>query len=468
MADTSFNPSEAEIISIKITSYDGSKTEDLSTNFYYEFGVKQSIDSPAWQGYIKVIDAIGFLEKFPLRAEEKMELKLIASDLNTEINLYTNIIKVTDIQPLQSNNGSSYTIHFVSEETFKGGTRSVSKAYDLQTSDTVREVFNTYYSNIPTKENASTQDSVHDRVLPFGARRYLITETQKRKQQRNLFIQDTASRSRLVIPRLTPAETMQMLGARSYNPETPSCTFRFFETLENYYFCTDEFLVKDIENDHVIQLYYSPTASVDPKAPLDQINRIESLHIAQKSIDLEKDVFSGSYRSEVTELDFVRKKANIRNFNYDTDGKYMDMKGDIRSLDDNPHTEEFRNDIFTKENARSFMIFKDYQSSGDLSSNIHRNRFLSEIIQNRVSYLSHLNNTQVEVSLKGRLDIRPGYIVNLNIPELSTGTLNNETLSGRYLIKSTSHVISEGVLETSLQLSKFDWNRGDVWFWCRS
>jgi len=106
MADTSFNPSEAEIISIKITSYDGSKTEDLSTNFYYEFGVKQSIDSPAWQGYIKVIDAIGFLEKFPLRAEEKMELKLIASDLNTEINLYTNIIKVTDIQPLQSNNGS--------------------------------------------------------------------------------------------------------------------------------------------------------------------------------------------------------------------------------------------------------------------------------------------------------------------------------------------------------------------------
>ena len=89
----------------------------------------------------------------------------------------------------------------------------------------------------------------------------------------------------------------------------------------------------------------------------------------------------------------------------------------IKGLEKTKH----RKENFTDKNARQFMIFKDYTSRGDRPSNILPNQHFPDIAHNRVSYYHHLNNTQVVAQMKGRLDIKPGMIINLDMKALNAG-----------------------------------------------
>jgi hypothetical protein len=294
-------------------------------------------------------------------------------------------------------------------------------------------------------------------LLPFNSYRYPIID----EPTRQFIVQPTYPSTNLIIPRLTPSEAMFFVAARAYNPDTPSQTFRFFETLENYYFCTDEYFLKGITAEDVVPMYYAPIVSYDAVNAAGQLNRIETLHVLSKGIDTSTDLFSGSYRNEVVEIDFIRRRLDISKFNYD-DARYIDMTGTTKSISNNPHTEQFRKDTFTENNARRFMIFRNYTRQGDMASTLRADEKLAEIVHNRVSYYHHLNNTSVMAGLKGRLDIRPGMIVDLQIKNLdgiSASIGINQTMSGRYLVQSTMHSRDdEGTLNTMLKMAKFDWS----------
>jgi hypothetical protein len=251
-----------------------------------------------------------------------------------------------------------------------------------------------------------------------------------------------------------------MLASRAYNPDTPSLSYRFFETFENFYFCTDEYFIKDVRDDETQKLFYAPVVDYDGPAE-GNTQRIESLEIVSKGIDTVTDIYSGSYRSKVTEIDFVRGAVNYRNFDYNNT-RYIDMSGTPRDLNFNPHTERFRQDMFREDNAKQFMVFRDHLRNGDTVSSLRNEQHLSEIIQNRTSYYYHLNNTSLGASLMGRLDLRPGQIVELDLLSLSgldQGQGLNKTMSGRYLIQTVSHSSNgEGSLVTQLRMAKFDWS----------
>ena len=452
-----FNPSTCDVTEAIVRSHDGSSSQDIS-DMVVAFEIAQSMDSVSYDGTLTVLDTIGFLEDFPLRSEETIELKIISYDLQTEVSLKTHIYKISDIIPSESNNGILYVIHFVSKITFDASLRKVVKSYRGSPSTSAKELFNTYFSRIGQADYLDQNN--RGRVLPLATGRYNITA----ETERNIYIQPAGNLSKIIIPYLTPSEAMVFLAARSFAGDvSPSQTFRFFETLENYYFATDEYFIKDVSDADVINLFYSPASSLDPTRPQDQLNRIENLQIISKGIDAANDVYSGAYRTTVTELDLIRRRVDYLKFDYSRDAKYIDMSGSPRRLRDNPHTEQFRNDAFTEENARQFMVFRDYTRSGDIPTSLHTDKFVSQIIANRVSYYHHLNNTTVSASLKGRLDLRPGNIVNLNIKALSAnaGQQINDTMSGRYLVKSTMHSRDmDGILNTSLVLIKFDWSKG--------
>ena len=60
----------------------------------------------------------------------------------------------------------------------------------------------------------------------------------------------------------------------------------------------------------------------------------------------------------------------------------------------------------------------------------------------------------------------PGMIVNLDVQNMDgVNTLSKHTnLSGKYLVVGTIHARSKesNTLNTALELSKFDWSKGDV------
>lgn len=450
-----FNPSVCEIQKAEIISYNNTTRRDITSNFIGRFEITQSMDAVAYSGWLFVVDTIGILDGLPIRGEETLNLWLKGMDLGTEVRLSTRIHKVSDITPTQSSNGVTYKLHFVSKTTFNSTTKRITEAHVDTVSTMVHKMFNSYYAKLGL--GTSKSENNDKKFLPFNSTRYSIID----EPTRQFIIQPTVRSTNLIIPRLTPSEAMFFVGARAYNPETPSQTFRFFETLENYYFCTDEYFLKGITAEDVVPMYYAPVVSYDAVNAAGQLNRIESLHVLSKGIDTSTDLFSGSYRNEVVEIDLIRRRLDISKFNYD-DAKYIDMTGTVKSASSNPHTEKFRTDTFTENNARRFMIFRNYTRQGDMATTLRADEKLAEIVHNRVSYYHHLNNTSVMAGLKGRLDIRPGMIVDLQIKNLdgiSTSIGINQTMSGRYLVQSTVHSRDdEGTLNTMLKMAKFDWS----------
>jgi len=456
MAD--YNPSTCDITKCVITSYDGSTDVDLTTNFVSKFEINQSMGALAYDGNISVLDTAGILEGFPLRAEEYMELWIKSYDTGLEVKLKTRIHKITDIEPSPSVNGITYKIHFVSETTFEAGKRKITEPYQMSVAGMAYEVFKRHFGKI-SGEGTQQDPYINNRILPLQTKAWNI---ESEVYKRYLYIQRTVGATKVIIPDLSPQDSMFFIAARAYNPQSPSQTFRFFETLENYYFCTDEFFLKGLRDSDVEPLFFSPVAENLPDVPESQLQRVEEMRVLNKGIDSSTDIHSGAYRNEVVELDFIRRIHSINRFNFD-DAKYVDMSGQPKNLDSNPHTEQFRKDTFTKDNARRFMIFRNYARNGDLTSNLSADKHFTDIVQNRVSYFHHLNNTAVACAMKGRLDLRPGMVVNLDVKKLQatneSNSLVNESLSGRYLIQSTNHTRDNaGTLNTSLTLVKFDWS----------
>jgi hypothetical protein len=456
-----FNPAGCDITQAIIRSHNGSKELDISPSIV-EFEIVQSMDNVSYNGTITVLDTIGLLEGFPLRAEETMQLTIVGYDLGTEINLITHIYKVSDILPSESNNGVLFVIHFVSNITYNASKRRIVRAYRGKIDEIVKEVFDTYFTKLGNGQTTDQDPRARSaRQLPYETTKYSIID----EPERNFYIQPTAGQAKSTIPYYTPTEAMNFLASRSFAGDTcPSQTFRFFETLEDYFFATDEyFIARNSVADSIDTLFYAPVSSLHPDSIDGQINRIEDLRILNKGIDTATDIFSGSYKNSVLELDLIRGRVNLQRFDYSNDkqARYIDMSGNPRNLEDNPHTPEFRKDTFTDENERPFLVFRDYTGNGDIPSYLHNDRHVSEIISNRVSYYHHLHNTTVFASLKGRIDLRPGKMINLDIKQLNSSSVLqiNDTMSGKYLIKSVSHKRGmDGILNTGLQLVKFDWS----------
>lgn len=459
MADT--NPSTYEITKAIITTYDKSIQKDISATVISSFQITQSMNATSWYGSCDVLDAAGLLEGLPIRGEEYFEIWIKAFDTQTEVKLKTRIHGVTDIKPSSSSNSLTYTLNFVSESTFNASLKRLTQAYVSTVGRMVKEMFHDNFSKLSEQQsNLDPHDS--SKTLPVQTNAIKILSDE---YDRYLFVQPTLTRQRIIIPDLSPADAMVFVAARGYSTDSPSCTFRFFETLENYYFTTDEYFLKGVRDQDVEEFFYAPVVSMEGTNMDAQLARIEEINILSKGIDTGLDVNSGSYTNEVAEIDLVRKTFNINKFNYDKDAKFVDMDGTTRDINSNSHTKKFRDETFTSNNAKRFLLFRNYTRPGDLTSNVDNNKHISEITQNRISYYHHLNNTVLAVSLKGRLDLRPGQVIDLNLKAFKGTDSNifeeNDTLSGKYLIQSTVHKGDpEGILNTILRLAKFDWSIG--------
>ena len=459
MPDTQFNPGSADVIEAIMTSHDGTKSQNI-TGQITEFSLSQSMNSASYNGSLTLLDSISLFEGFPIRGEETIELKLQGHDLNTEVKIKTHVYSVDNITVDESSNKLLFTINFVSNLTYKASKRRVIKSFQRKSMDQIaRLLFNTYFGPLGEKKYL---DPVTNRTLEYAAYVMPITE----EDEKNFILQPTANMTNCTIPNYVPVQAMQFLSNQCFQPETPSCSFKFFETVDNFYFCTDEYFIKTAQRKEIIDLFYAPASSYDPRKPLDQINRIEELTIINKGLNTGHDIFSGAYKNKTTEVDLIRRKLVTKIWGYDKDAKYIDMSGSPRNIADDTHTPKFREDTFTDENARDFLVFKDYQQNGDIPSSLHTDRFMPQIIANRLSYKHHLGKTTLAAKMKGRLDIRPGMIVNLDITNLD-GVANNaernQTMSGKYLVETVNHNRdSSGTLHCGLRLQKFGWSKGEV------
>ena len=463
MTEGTFTSSGYSIESAKIFPYGTEVTGRRDAGFFniseqiVGITFTQSISNVSYSGVINVVDSVGLLERAPLRGEEFLELKLRTYDTGTNLTLRLQVYKITDVE--LSNNATvySYNLHVVSKTTYDSSKRLITSSFKGSSNQIAKEIFSEYYTSVG---GASSLDE-NNKTLPYASKKYKIQSDSPRE----LTIQPGEGIQKIIVPRYRPAKALSFLAERSYTSETSSFTFRFFETFAGYFFVTDEYLLKrgetrnDIEEKN-IKLFYSPIGSNDPRYPEDMIGRVEQISNPVR-IDTAGDLILGGYKNSVYEIDLVRRAATLKKYDYLKDGsKYIDASGQERKTQNMPHTSDFIEETFTDENSKRFMVFRDYQQPGDIPGPLRTEQHFAEMLMHRNAYNHHLNALSVLASMKGRLDITPGRIVDLDVRNVDVNqSAKNEQMSGRYLVHTVNHNFKGDELNTTMKLSKFDWSK---------
>lgn len=427
MSDFSL-PGQYKLLSATLSSPEGVTIE--FSGFIPVFKIEESINSDCIQGYAEVYDNVGHLENVPIRGEEDLVIQ-IEDVLKKKTTYELKIYKVTDVEINDTNDGLRYTIHFVSKSRFDASFRRIIEPFD----DTIDKIAETLFK----------------KYYPQGSSELLLEETK--------------GKFRCIIPNYTPMQAMNFLASRAYSTNSPSCSFRFFETVNNYFFVSDEYLInRALENPQDIKTFgYNEALDKSGEEFEAQMANIIELRNEDR-VNTMADLISGAYRSHVIEIDILKKKVNLpgvsQENSYDYTQKsatYVSTSG--RGAAQSRHSSGFISSYFTQENERRYIVVKDYEDdSGELQ--IRGDQFLPEIVQNRTAYRHHLNNTIVTATINGRLDLNAGDIINIQIPQFNSSSQRgiNRQLSGYYMIDTMVQNFTRDVHTTSFKLLKYDWS----------
>lgn len=417
--------------------------------------IHESVGSQMLMGTVEVYDSIGLLEAYPLRGEERLQLEISDSMNNLRIwDLF--VYKIDNVKTQAVNKLVTYTMHFITYQSFLANTRIITQAFkNKKISEIAKEIFDESYN--PTNDNLK---SVSSKANSFNE---TFDGTKK-----DLVLEGTEGNVRLVIPRMTTQQAMDFLVRRSYSGFSPSCSFRFFESSDSFFFVSDEYLYEraNTESRTFTFTFYDKIAR-DGMEFLQEINNLDTVKNSHRVNSLD-DIHGGAYRNRVLEVDSMKRIANIKDEGYDymkVRGQYFPNTADTNLVD--RHTDEFVEAYARVDNARRYILSRDYSETADVSSyELAGERHYKDIIQNKLPFLKHLTSIAIEASGPPRLDIAIGDIIDLEIYKLAADTSSesipiNKQLSGKYLVLGLTRTFNLEEGRNIYTMVKMNWNEGD-------
>lgn len=402
--------------------------------------ITESVQSDSIRGSMRVVDSSGLLENYPMRGEENVYIEI--EDALGNIRSYQCFIyKIDNVSSSNNNDLASYTLHFVSLQRFIADQRRVTSSYNKRVSEIVQDIFNNYcrpVSSGPVNRDSSTT------------------------QVKQIVVEDTEGELKVIIPRLTPIQALKFLESRAYSASSSTCSFRFFESADSFYFVTDEFLLdKAASSDKIFEFTNTADIKQSNDYYLQRFANFDTFTNVAR-VDTFDDLHSGAYRNKVMVLDIVNRVTNISEpaFNYsEARASYFKGMEQFTGVVDK-HSDRFINTVFTDENARRFLMVRDFveENAGQLRGE----QYIPQIAANRLAYFKNLDSVKITTTGAGRLDITCGDFIRFIIPEFmhvdKEKELNNQ-LSGVYMVESITRTIDKEVYTNQYTLVKRNWAR---------
>lgn len=467
MADQkgAFNPSRCEITSAEIVPFGkmvGDKSNINIADMIAAFSMHTALNKSALHGKCDVYDAIGILENFPLRGEEEIHLTIKAFDLQTELELACFIYKIDDLDIRKDQNGLSYTLHWVSKTSYEASRRSFITSFNGKTSSKiVEDLFKKYYHGGVGMEPYTPSFAKNKEELPEGTKAFRLGKLGDKG--RYLYIEKTEHPMQLTIPDLSPAQAIQFVARRTWGMEpNAGSSFRWFENVNGFYFVSDEWLYEYGKLNGGLQFQYGAFISLDAEDAIEQMTSLSQFGNPLR-VDTGNQIQEGAYKVKIIEVDILKQNITdySHSFDYQKDflNKFRDSTGNKATIKNDIHTEDFIKKTFTDENAKRFMIIRDYKD--DTSSKAFKSETnFRNLVAQRTFYRMHSLATSVVGVTDGRLDVKAGDVVRINTlsKNISSDKEDNPQISGRFLVTSVDNDVENGELKTVMSMFKYDWS----------
>lgn len=384
-----------DLKSCLIQNYDRSKTTDIS-NLITSFTITEGINQVMISCTLNLLDTTNLLDDFPIQGEELVTIE-IEDFFGTEQSYEFQVYKISPVQQDYASKKLLYSLSMYSLDFMRTETFEVRKSYTGNIETTVSDIYAEYFTGNKDMDTEQT-DGVQT----------------------------------LVIPALTPFESMLFLARKAYTQASPSATFRFFETRDDFKFVTYEELISRVDRNNIpeekMYTYYDPKTM--ESTPEESMKNLLSYQVT-KRFNLLSEARSGAMINRTLLLDLSKKTIE------ETEYKHYEERDGQKSVDvtQKPlHSSRFIEDFFTEDNIlQSYIVFKDTTKPES---------YYDEILPRRVSTNYYFNAINVYAQAYGSFKFNVGDVIKIDLPRPSaeTGDIeDHETQSGFYIVETIKH-----------------------------
>jgi hypothetical protein len=390
-------------------------------SIFEELNIFDSILMPCMSGNILIKDSIGLSKRLLFDGSEFLDIDISKSDESSG----TNIVKTFRIfkQSDRSNvNQTSevYILHFVSEEMIYSEQQKISQSYTG------------IYSDIATS---------------------VLIDYLKVPKNKIGVIEPTKGISSSIVPLLSPIDTLNWLTKRSVS-QNDLADFLFFENKLGFNF---------VSLSNLFSIKTSLTINFKPKNLSDSVSE-EFLGVRDynmsTSFDILENTKNGFYSNRFVGFDIltrtlVESDLGIKNH---YKGNHLNKNPNIYSSL-NREGKDPGIMPFSKVSLYSFQLYRnkwEYVNSNDseTASIIDETH---KYIPQRKAILHNLLQRKMNISLPGNFFITSGHVLNIDAHSFSLQDdkteKNDKSISGKYLVIATRHMINPQKHETFCELA---------------
>lgn len=387
-------------------------------NLLVELKIYENMSSPFITGTLMISDATALSTSLPFVGQEMLilEIETPTPDLSQEFSgldkrlrriVAFHIYKMSG-QANVAMKSKFYSLHFVSLEGFKDMNVALSSTYRGKISDVVRTI---------------------------------LTSNKGLETEKSLAIEDTNNSVVYTSNFWNPSRNMYYLAGRAIN-SINSPSYFFFENNEGFVFASLEAMYSTPILQEFIR---DPKTRVGNNVPNidEEYKRVLDMSSSDTVFDYIEQKELGAFGSTIYEVSFDRKA----------------LRKNIIANGDNPFAT-------TPSDPKNLALVAD-PTSNIMEQYIHRTlhngyKNLSPTHgSKRALLLKNLQNITTNVQVFGRLDYTVGRMVNLTVYKDQTvdektedSKLEDELLSGNYIISSLCHIITRNNHICNMELSK--------------
>jgi hypothetical protein len=394
------------------------------TKLFQEINIFDSLLSPVISGAVVIVDSIGLSAKLLFDGSEVL-LVNIGKDTDSDsfrLKKAFRIYRQSNRATLQQNS-EIYTLEFVSDEFMLSEQLRINQSYQNTYGETVKKIL-TNYLKVPEQK------------------------------LKGIFEPTTGVRD-IVIPNLKPLDAIEWCAKRSIDQKR-SPNYVFFENNLGYNFVSlssllsadylfkIKFPVKNIEETNVAQELLSP-------------KHFEVVNQSDKLKTTKDGVAAGTFIG----FDPITRTIQNKRIGFDDHYKAMTHGNDTANFSEMKNrggmqsTEAF-------DSRKSLSIFgankknSNYIKKYDPTS-ISKIEATEDFVFTRKAIFSNLMNKKIKLIMPGNFQLTSGFNLNVRVPDFSkkeTASENEDrSLSGKYLIIATRHIIKFDIHETVLELA---------------
>ena len=402
-------PFEYRLEKINIISTLVDKTIDI-TSTVGEFSLYENLFTNTMTGNVYIQEQVNLISNLPIVGHEQIEITLYDPQLpDTEITHTFRIYSITNVaNPNQVSR--SYILNFVSEEHLTNLKTSISRSYRQQTISSIVNSICTSDLNLSRIDLEKT-GNIHD----------------------------------IVIPNWKPFHAISWLSKRAVSENFEGANYLFYQTREGYSFrCLESLMSGSSQKTYETLIEREERKNVPED---DTRNSILSMNL-DKTFDLLENIPTGMYANRLVIHDMIQRKTETLDFNY------AESYSNQTHLERGDSAKWGHDEIQGIDVQGSGMLVgkeTDQYTTSPLSKQFfisrfdEKNNYTEKTIQNRVSQIQQTQNIKLRLDVAGDITRKVGDVIEIDMDSIQAGgRVVDKMYSGRYLITSLRHLITNG------------------------